>query len=298
MADVIATIWDFDKTLINGYMQDPIFKAYGIDAKQFWNENNKRIEELRAQGLTVNADIYYLNQMISYVRNGKFKGLDNKRLTEYGKDQDFYPGVIELFEDICALNNQEQYHSEGIIFENYIISSGLKKVIEGTPLVTRKLVRNVWGCEFAESNGEISEVVYSIDNTTKTRAIFEINKGVNFYPDIDVNSAIPDSDRRVLFCNMIYTADGPSDIPAFSLINKNGGATFAVYPSGNMKAFQQVDKMRREKRVQMYAEANYKKGTTAYMWIMNKLNEQAKRIIGGKREAIQHVGRGTPSHNI
>lgn len=28
MASVIAAIWDFDKTLVNGYMQDPIFEQY------------------------------------------------------------------------------------------------------------------------------------------------------------------------------------------------------------------------------------------------------------------------------
>lgn len=33
MANIIAVVWDFDKTLLNGYMQEPIFKYYGIDEK-------------------------------------------------------------------------------------------------------------------------------------------------------------------------------------------------------------------------------------------------------------------------
>lgn len=35
MQNVIAVIWDFDKTLVNGYMQDPIFTEYGVNASEF-----------------------------------------------------------------------------------------------------------------------------------------------------------------------------------------------------------------------------------------------------------------------
>lgn len=36
MANVIAVIWDFDRTLVDGYMQDPLFARYNVDAGQFW----------------------------------------------------------------------------------------------------------------------------------------------------------------------------------------------------------------------------------------------------------------------
>ena len=38
MKNIIAVIWDFDKTLVDGYMQDPIFKEYHVDASAFWRE--------------------------------------------------------------------------------------------------------------------------------------------------------------------------------------------------------------------------------------------------------------------
>ncbi|MDR3967473.1 hypothetical protein [Sutterella sp.] len=47
MSDVIATVWDFGKTLIPGYMQDPIFKHYGVEAAAFWKENSDEIEALQ-----------------------------------------------------------------------------------------------------------------------------------------------------------------------------------------------------------------------------------------------------------
>ena len=40
MANIIAVIWDFDKTLVDGYMQDPIFEKYKVDSTAFWREVN------------------------------------------------------------------------------------------------------------------------------------------------------------------------------------------------------------------------------------------------------------------
>ena len=54
-----------------------------------------------------------------------------------------------------------------------------------------------------------------LDNTTKTWAIFEINKGVNKFPEIDVNSNIPPGRPAHSLQHMIYIADGPSDVPVF-----------------------------------------------------------------------------------
>ena len=297
MADIIATVWDFDKTLIDGYMQEPIFKMFGIDPQEFWKENNTRIKELKEKGLSVNEDTFYLNLMLKYVRDGKMKDLSNSMLKKFGQQQHFYDGVLDLFKEITNLRDTDAYRNSGIIFENYIVSSGLKKVIEGTELVQRGYVKNVWGCEFCENEGVISDIAYSIDNTTKTRALFEINKGANIREhNLDVNSAIPEKERRVQFVNMIYVADGPSDIPAFSVVNQHSGCTFAVYPKGDSKALRQVDKMRREGRVQMYAEADYRKGTTAYLWLMEQLDRQAHLIINDHQNTYQRFGKGTPQH--
>lgn len=148
-----------------------------------------------------------------------------------------------------------------------------------------------------EEHKHISEIGYTIDNTTKTRAIFEINKGVNKENDITVNSKLSDELRRVDFHNMIYIADGPSDVPAFSVVKGRGGATFAIYPKGDEKAFAQVEKLREDSRIDMFAEADYSKGTTAYMWICNKVKEFAENI----KQKEKNKWRGdysTPSHLI
>ena len=300
MANIIAVIWDCDKTLINGYMQDPIFKKYNVDAHDFWDEVNSIPKQLEKQGVRVNADTYYLNHFIKCAHNGTFPGLNNAMLREFGKAQQFYPGIPEIFKRTKEMFVDDKTYSEyGIQVEHFIVSTGFAELIRGSELMP--YVDGVWGCELLDApdkdgNDVLSEIVYTIDNTTKTRAIFEINKGIGKLPEINVNSKIPKEMRRVQFENMIYIADGPSDIPAFSLVNQNGGATFAIYPKGDIKAMRQVEQMRADGRVDMYAEADYSEGTTAYMWITSKIQEIADRIRNNEKGKILASTSATPRH--
>ena len=115
-------------------------------------------------------------------------------------------------------------------------------------------------------------------------------------PHIDVNSKMPAALRRVPFENMIYIADGPSDIPAFSLVNKNGGTTFAIYPKGDLAALRQVEQLRMDGRIHMYAEADYTEGTTADMWICNKIRAFAERIYETEKRRLDASISQTPRH--
>lgn len=306
MANIIALVWDFDKTLVDGYMQDPIFKNYGVNAVDFWKEVNSLPQKyMEEQGVLVNPDTVYLNQFIKYAKEGKFKGLTNKKLEEFGKKQKFYSGIPEIFEKTKKLiEDNPIYREYDIKVEHYIVSTGMTQIIRGSAVM--KYVEHVWGCELIEGvdyEGEscISEIGYTIDNTSKTRALFEINKGVHSKDTtgVKVNTKIPEEFRRVHFINMMYVADGPSDIPAFSLVNKNSGATFAIYPRGDSKALKQVEQMRAEGRINMYAEADYTEGTTAYMWICNKITEFAERIRDEeKSKIIKYASAEGPKHLV
>ena len=300
MANIIAIIWDFDKTLVDGYMQDPIFKHYGVDSRQFWKEVHALPQKyMEEQGVRVNKDSIYLNHFIQYANEGIFEGLNNEMLRKFGSELTFYPGIPEIFEKTRQIiRKNPAYQEYDIRVEHYIVSTGMKEIIAGSPVA--EYVDAIWGCELIEKekNGKsvISEIGYTIDNTSKTRAIFEINKGVPKHPEIDVNSKVPEELRRVRFENMIYIADGPSDIPAFSVVNKNGGATFAVYPKGDLDAFQQVEQMRRDGRIDMYAEADYSEGTTAYMWIENKIVQFAEKMRNAEKEKLTSSISGVPRH--
>ena len=232
MRNIIAIIWDYDKTLLNGYMQSPIFKDYGINEIAFWDECNTMQEKYPE--VKINKDTAYLIKFTRDARNGLFKGLDNKKLKEYGKQQIFYnglPGFLKTTKELFI--NDKDCQEYDVRVEHYIVSTGFAETIKGTSL--KDYVEDIWGCELLEGNDKdgnrvISDVAYTIDNTTKTRAIFEINKGINKKSGLDVNAKMDDDQRRVDFKNMIYIADGPSDVPAFSLIKKNGRNNFCCLP--------------------------------------------------------------------
>ena len=300
MANIIAVIWDFDRTLVDGYMQDQIFKKFGIDSSKFWSDMEAAKEECAKRAYRVNKDTYYVNYFIRCAHDGTLQGLNNAMLKEAGSEQKFYPGVEQLLKTIKeTFKDDPEYSEYGIQVENYIVSTGFAETIRGTSLMP--WIDGIWGCELLDGpDGHggtvINEMVYTIDNTTKTRALFEINKGIGKVPDIDVNSQIEKSMRRVQFEHMIYIADGPSDIPAFSVVKQNGGLTFAIYPKGDYRAMQQVDQMRASGRVDMYGEADYSPDTTAYMWITDKIKQIGKKILTDEKAKIRASASDVPKH--
>jgi hypothetical protein len=255
---------------------------------------------LKEQGVRVNRDTIYLNHFINYVKSGKFPGLNNKMLTTLGAELQFYNGLPALMKITKKMIAEDSRYTEyDIRVEHYIVSTGFTAMIKGSAVAP--YVSGIWGCELIEAPNEddemvISEIGYTIDNTTKTRALFEINKGVGVLDNVDVNTKLPEEMRRVRFENMIYIADGPSDVPAFSTLNKSGGATFAIYPHNDEKAFKQVEQLRKDGRINMYAEADYSEGTTAYMWITCKIREFADRIREKERRKLQNSISEAPRH--
>jgi hypothetical protein len=303
LQNIIACIWDFDKTLSPGYMQAPIFEHYKVDAKKFWKEVGQLPDYYKNNGLDlVSTDTLYLNHILTYTREGVFKGLNNSRLRKFGAKIKLYRGLPQFFEEIKDfVSRPADWRQHDIRVEHYIVSTGLRQMILGSKIAP--YVDGVWGCEFVEDapppgylqkTGKtrsnipkiISQIAYALDNTTKTRAVFEINKGSNKIPEIDVNAMIPDADRRVPFQNMIYVADGPSDVPVFSLINRFGGRTFAVYRPGSSEEFAQVNSLQKQKRVQSFGEANFTTGSQTAMWIINAVSEISAQVVSNRERSL------------
>jgi hypothetical protein len=95
---------------------------------------------------------------------------------------------------------------------------------------------------------------------------------------------------------MIYVADGPSDVPVFSVLNRYGGRTFAVYRSGSSKEFAQVNNLQKQGRVQSFGEANYVDGSQTAMWLKNAVTEIAEQIVKHREKAMgEKIGR-PPKH--
>lgn len=291
---IIAFVWDFDKTLIPEYMEDPLLEYFKIDGKKFWDEVNHLPQLYKDQGVEhIAKDTLYLNHILTYAQKGIFKGLNNALLRKLGARIEFHKGIPQFFKEVVTqIQNNPLYSHYNITVEHYIVSTGLKEMIMGSKIAP--FIDGVWANEFIENiplpnylEGRIkvkktkvlSQLGYIIDNTTKTRALFEINKGTNKIVQGDVNVLLPDESRRVPFENMIYIADGPSDIPCFSIINQYGGKSFVVYKPGSQINFMQGLELFKQKRVQMIGEANYTTGSYTAMSLLNAADEIAKNII-------------------
>ncbi len=292
-------------------MQKPLFENYNIDEKTFWSEVNQLPALYREQGISMNSDNAYLNHIITYTKQGYFPELSNRKLQELGAKLEFFPGLPEFFINCKEIiEAQEAYQRFDLKVEHYVVSTGLTEMIRGSKI--NQYVNGIWGCEFveipfipqsgqlrpcAETKAEINSIAYQIDNTTKTRALFEINKGVNVHPeDISVNQAMQEHDRRVPFSNMIFVADGPSDIPAFSVVQKNQGKTFAVYNKDNMKSFKQAKNLLDDGRVDMFGEADYRPGTTTFLWLTEQITSIADNIVARKKSKLREARETVPSH--
>lgn len=309
--NIIACVWDFDKTLISGYMQAPIFEHYNIDSGAFWKEVNQLPEVYRKRGITVSKDTVYLNHLLNYVKNGALKGLNNAKLKDLGRNLKFYKGLPYFFKELRVLiEDNPEYKSHGITLEHYIISTGLAAMIRGSAIAP--YVDCIYGCEFVEHSllpgfslqndfdfeydAEISQIGVMVDNTIKTRFIFEINKGSNKNPNIDVNSRMCDGDRRIPIQNMIYIADGPSDVPVFSVIKTHGGKTFAVYDQENEEEFAQNDALLQSGRIHAYGPADYSTGSSTSMWIKMHLQKIGQRIVKDRLNTLEEKLSKPPKH--
>jgi hypothetical protein len=309
--NTIALIWDFDKTLIPEYMQTPLFRRYGIDESNFWTETNALMEQYRKRGYRLAGELAYLNHLLTYVQDGPMRGLNNQILFDCGADIKFYPGLPDFFERVKGfVQEKPKYVEHDISVEHYIVSTGIAPMVRGSAIA--KHVDGIWACEFIENPlrpgflkqkempleaaAEIAQIGMVIDNTGKTRAIFEINKGSNKNPAIDVNARMADEDRRVPVQNMIYIADGPSDVPSFSVVKRGGGRTYAVYNPDKPAEFEQNDRLLQSGRIHGYGPADYRATSSTAQWLRMHIHQICDRIVVDRESAVALKASKPPRH--
>ncbi len=307
----IALVWDFDKTLIPGYMQQPLFEAFEIDETNFWNEVNTMAQRYKQRGYTVSGESVYLNHILTYARAGKMPGLNNRMLRELGQQIVFYEGLPKFFQELRdEARSKPEYVKHDLQLEHYIITTGIAEMVHGSKIAS--YVDGIYGSEFIEnplqpgyltqddfpleSEDIVSQIGTMIDNTTKTRALFEINKGSNRDENIDVNAKMAPEDRRIPFQNMIYIADGPSDVPCFSVLRKFGGKAYAVYKPGNDEEFEQNDVLLQTNRIHAYGPARYSGDSNTAMWLRMHVHKICQRIVDDREAYLAQRVAKPPRH--
>jgi hypothetical protein len=95
---------------------------------------------------------------------------------------------------------------------------------------------------------------------------------------------------------MIYIADGPSDVPAWSVVSANGGRAFGVYQRGSLAQFEQISTLQRDGRIDAFAEADYTPDSTAYLWLTTEVRRIAEKIVEEREIVLRRAVRTAPRH--
>ena len=259
---IVAMMYDFDKTLCSKNMQEYSFiPNMGLSEEEFWTAANELSKSLQMDGI-----LAYMWLMINESKKNS-KSIHRKDFVKLGKALEFYDGVSEWFDRI-----NEYGRKVGVQVEHYIISSGLREIIEGSSIY--KKFKDVYACEYMYDENDIACWPKNVVNyTTKTQFLFRINKGVSdLSDDKKLNDFVPEDERRVPFRNMIYIADGITDVPCMKLVKTNGGYSIAVYQK---KKKDQANELLKNDRVNFVAQANYKEGSELDKLVKNVISEIA-----------------------
>ena len=266
--NIIAVVYDFDGTLSPGNMQEQsIFKAYGIDKKKFWAKSQKLVVQRGYE-----KTLAYLKLLIDEPIFRR-RPLTKAKLKALAAHIPYYPGVNEgYFDQLDAfLQGLPEVRETGITLEHYIISSGLREILDGVSI--RKHFKKLYACEFDFQGGQPIFPKLVINDTNKTQFLFRINKGKLKLSE-SINEHMPEAERRIPFRNMIYIGDGITDVPSMTVTRKAGGNAIAVYDPAR-RVPRAVKSMVAEHRAEHFAPADF----TEHSLLVKILRHTLKKII-------------------
>lgn len=243
---VAALIYDFDKTLSPKDMQEYAFiPDLGMEPHDFW----ALCKEMELKH-SMDSILAYMLVMLKESEGKKLLNRDVFR--SLGGTVELFEGVSDWFDRINAYGE-----TLGLEIQHYIISSGLKEIIEGTAIADKfKEIYAGYFC-YNERNVPIWPAM-AINYTSKTQFIFRINKGVfDVNHHNELNEYMPEADRPIPFRNMIYFGDGMTDVPSMKMVKINGGHSIAVHQGDSASA----NKMLKNGRVDFVCPADYTEGS-------------------------------------
>ena len=277
---IIAFLYDFDKTLCTTDMQDYAFiPSLGYTPGEFWGIANSFGWKNRMDGL-----LAYMYTMIDECRKKNIR-LDREYLVSCGRSIELFPGVKDWFARINAFGAQQ-----GVKVEHYVLSSGLKEIIEGSGISHE--FKEIYACEFLyNEDGLAYWPKLDVNFTNKTQFVYRINKGVlDIANDKDLNASMPDDSKRIPFTNMIYVGDGLSDVPCMKMMRAYGGQAVAVYQDGNRPG---VEDLLAKGRVDFIFPADYSEGTMLDTTMKNIIRKMAitDLLAEENQEQLRRLGR-------
>ena len=251
---IIALIYDFDGTLSPGNMQEFGFiQAIGSTPEEFWSKSDGI-----AKGQDASNILAYMKLMYDEARRNGIR-LTREDFRRYGSDIVLFDGVREWFRNV-----NEYGRRHGVIIEHYINSSGLKEIIEGSPIA--KEFKHIFAGSFIyDEAGEAEWPGIAVDFTAKTQFLFKIQKGIFSSRDAKrVNESMAEDAKRIPFTQMIYFGDGETDIPSMKVVNMFGGNAIAVFNPTDPRKRGLARKLLRQGRVNFITPAIYSRESRTF----------------------------------
>ena len=221
----------------------------GLEAQSFWAKSNALAHRQKADQI-----LSYMQQMRVESKKHSIPFHKNK-LKSYGKAVELFSGLDTWFKRINAYGRRK-----GLQIEHYIISSGLKEILDGTSI--SKSFTAIFASSFIyDAKGNAIWPAQVVNYTNKTQFLFRINKGcLDIADSKKINKRIPESEKHMPFSRMIYIGDGETDVPCMLTLKNDGGHSIVVYQPKLPESCQNAQLLLDDKRADFAAPADYREG--------------------------------------
>lgn len=274
----IAIVWDFDGTLTVEDTTTTVveFLQGKTTGGEFWN----RIHNLRGDSKRVSWEHFLASDApiwmyaLSRLAFEKRVPLNFEFFSKFiAPSIQLRPEVLKFLRKIKLLEAKRQFKDVALNIEHFVVSAGLVDLVKA--VIPQDILKHPFGCRYeivayAGNEGEPESVpVFCMDETMKTRSLFEIAKGSFLYKERTVNRKVPDEKYWAPFKSIIYIGDGPTDVPALSLVRSNGGTGIAVYDptASREKREARLKEMRLDKRTDLITPADFSEGSELFRYV-------------------------------
>ncbi|QRG86543.1 HAD family hydrolase [Bulleidia sp. zg-1006] len=263
-----ALIYDFDETLSrkNMFEFDVLADLGYKDSSVFWQEMIQ---------LALEKDMDYVAAYLLLLKEGfakKGMPLTRKKLQQYAKNIVLCDGVETWFSRISDFGK-----TLDLEVEHYIISSGLKEILEALDIA--KYITKIYASSyFYDEKKEAYWPGQVINYTTKTQYVFRINKQILSDTVANVNSYVPLEERPIPISRMMYIGDGFTDVPCMRLVKEYKGKSIVVYHPSQKESLKVSETLLKEGRANVAVPANYEENSPLDKYVKQNLKEIREKI--------------------
>jgi hypothetical protein len=289
-------VWDFDGTL--SPLDSTTIAAEIIgegSGNEFWNTIHRLKGEAPKDGdkeeewhhvLAMDAPVW----MYALSRLAFAKGipLNAQTFENIVPHIPLFPKVASFLRKLKLLEETQPLKRADLKVHHFIVSAGLKDLVG--QVLPEDLITYTFGCRYEINafDGDRAKPesipVFCMDETMKTRSLFEISKGSFEDKEKSVNSRILPENRWAPFENIVYVGDGYTDVPALSLVRSLGGAGIVVYDSTKSRdaVNKKLEQLRLDKRADLITPAVFETSSELFEYIRDRCRYIAHRYCAEK----------------